>query len=188
MNTITKIVLSALIAAVIAGGVYGGYKYLLVPQIQQVAGASPQGATGRSAYQYNIYGVNMAAPGANATSSSVLNNSGQNLFVTGLKANCTGVGTSKTAYTGAGLAALTFAIGTSTTANPPTASSLGNEPGNSTLTVATSSTLFGMSSSTEASPGNGNPGIVWANNTYMTWQSNATNTAICTLSTDVTSS
>ena len=184
----TKYIATAVIALVLAGGVYGGYKFLLTPQITPPVGATtPQGNTGQTGKQASIFGVNLANPGANATSSSYLNNSTVDWYVTGVKALCEGVGTSKTAYTGTGLASLTVAIATSSTAAPATNSNT-NYPGGALMTIATSSTLFGISSSTVAVPGNGLPGIIWASGTYLTFTTNATNTAICTFGADYTSS
>lgn len=154
-------------------------------QVVQQFGTSTQGSTGQTAKQYSVLGVNLVAPGANATSSSIQNNTGDDLYVTGLKVGCEGVGTSKTAYTGTGLALLTLSVGTSSTASPAVA------PTNlimSAVTIATSTVDFTLASSTAATPGNSTYLNIWNAGSYMTFATNATNTAVCTYGVDVTSS
>jgi hypothetical protein len=183
MTTTTKAILALVIAAVVAGGVYGGYKFLFYkPQI--VAGTSTQGGTGSTARQYNVYGVNLAAPGANATSSSILNTTGNDLYVTALKVGCEGVGTSQTAYTGTGLASLTLKAATSSTASTPVN---GNTFLAGSITISTSSSQFVEASST-ASSGSNSVNYVWLAGSYMNFWTNATNTAVCTFGVDAFSS
>jgi hypothetical protein len=121
--------------------------------------------------------MNLATAGANATSSSVYNSDGSSRFVTGLDYGCTGVGSSKTAYTGAGLAALLLTVGTTTTSAPatiPTDVVLANA-----ITVATSSATMVFASSTTAIGTEAS--MLWPSGTYMTFWFNATNTAVCTI-------
>jgi len=171
-----KYLIVAVIAAIAAGGIFGGYKYLLAPKVVATS-ASPAGSTGRSAFQFNSYGNNLSAPGTNGTSTSILNNTGQDLYVSGEYAGCEGVGTSKAAYTGAGLASLTVTAATSSTAAPASNSNTNTLP---VITIATSTPQYTLASSTAAFTGSGSVSLLWLAGSYMTFTVNATNTAICT--------
>ncbi len=184
MNTSTKVVL-AIVAVAAALGAFAFFG--LTPfehVIVQTFGSSPQGSTGRAALNFNIYGVKPSVAGANATSSSELNSTGQDLFVTGYNVGCTGVGTSGAANgAGGGLATLQMTIGTTSTAAPAAAAA---NPIVAAFTLATSSPWLNIASST-----NGNVAKVesmWPNGTYMTFSLNATNTAVCTVGVSAISS
>lgn len=176
----TKYILAFIGAVVIAGAIYGAYLY---PKATQPFGTSGQGTTLNSAKFYGVAGVNLATPGANGTSTSILNNTGNDLYPTAIRAGCESVGTSKTAYTGAGLSSLQISVGTSSTAAPaavPTTLVNG-----AVITIATSSPQFELNTIvTSSSLG----GAVWPSNTYMTFWSNATNTAMCTFGVDAITS
>ncbi len=182
MTTTTKNILALVIGAVIAGGVYGGYKFLFSASPQQTAGTSPQGATFTSA-KFAGVAVNLAAPGANATSSSILNTDQNDRYVTAIKAGCEGVGSSNTAYSGAGLAALTLKTATSSTAAPLTNTNT-NLVGGSSLTLPTSTAFTNVASSTSGVGTNNAAFQVWASGSYLTFTTNATNTAQCTFGAD----
>lgn len=171
MNYI-KVIIGAVVAIAIAGAYY-------FPQVSASFGQSTQGGTGTTARQYNVFGVNLAAPGANATSSSILNNTGVDIYPVAIDVGCEGVGTSKTAYTGAGLAALTLSVGTSSTAAPAAV------PANLLVngyTIGTSTANFTMASTTSVIGNTAATGIgIWPAGSYMTFWFNATNTAICTV-------
>jgi hypothetical protein len=177
-----KIVSTVVIAVILGVSIYGAYQY---PKLPVSFGTSTQGGTGSTARQFNVYGVNLAAPGNNATSSSVLNNTGNDLYVTGVKIGCEGVGTSKTAYTGTGLAALTVTVGTTTFAATSSASLT---PIATAITMATGSVDFLSASSTQILAGNAQYLDIWNAGTYMNFFTNATNTAVCTFGVDTTSS
>lgn len=167
------------------GAIFGTIAFLgfspFGKQVIQEFGSTTQGATGSIARQYNVYGVNLAAPGANATSSSLFNATGQDLYTTTVKVGCENVGTSKAAYTGGGLAALQMTVGTSSSAAPAAA------PTNALLAgavnIGTSTPYFVMASSTNGAISA--TGIaVWPAGSYMTFWFNATNTAVCTVGVD----
>jgi hypothetical protein len=139
--------------------------------------ASPQGTSLNDTKQAAVT-INLANPGANATSTSILNTDGNDRFITSEHAVCEGVGTSQTAYTGAGLASLTLKMATSSTAAPTTNANTNTLP---TVTVSTTTPNFGISSSTVATPGNNLVSNVWAAGSYLTISANATNTALCTV-------
>lgn len=183
-----KIFGAFVVAAVLALVLIGGYYYPAAPaQIAPVmyAGTSPQGATFNTAHFGGIAAI-LAAPGVNATSSSVLNTSSSDYYVTSIKIGCEGVGTSQTAYTGTGLAALTLKVATSSTAAPATNGNT-NLVGGGSITIATSTTNFTLSTSTAAG-GSTNVYTIWPAGAYLTFTTNATNTASCTFGADYFSS
>lgn len=180
-----KIYLGIIAVLILVGAVYGAYLYPASTTVF-VQGTSPQGSTGRTSTQANIYGVNLANPGANATSSSILNSSSNDYYITSLKVGCEGVGTSKTAYSGAALAALTLKVATSATAAIATNGNT-NVVGGGAITIGTSTPNFVLSTTT-ASGGNNNVYNIWGAGTYLTFTFNATNTAVCTVAGDYTTS
>lgn len=175
----------AIISLAVVGALFGTFAFFgLTPFgktiVEQVVGSTTQGTTGNTARQANIYGVNLAAPGANATSSSILNPTGQDVYVTAIKVGCEGVGTSKTAYSGTGLASLTFSVATTSTAAP--AAQGANTINGGTFTIGTSTSYYAAASSTAVL--NGSYTIIWGAGSYLTFFTNATNTAICTFGVD----
>lgn len=182
MSSFQQVFVSSIVATVLAAIILLTVGH---PQTTQLAATSPQGSTGSTARQYSIFGVNLAAPGANATSSSIQNNTSNDIYVTAVKIACEGVGTSKTAYTGAGLAALTMSVGTTSTAAPAAVPT--NLIGGSAYTIATGTVNFLLASSTNGNALANFTGI-WPAGSYMTFFSNATNTAVCTVGVDGTSS
>lgn len=129
--------------------------------------------------------VNLANPGTNGTSTSILNGDSFDRYVTDVKIGCESLGTSQTAYTGAGLASLQFKLATSSTANPVALTNT-NLIGGGAFTIGTSSVQFVESSSTAAGLPSGAGGsnsmlVIWPSGTYLAFSSNATNTAACTI-------
>lgn len=176
MTTSQKVIAGIVIALAIVGGYY-----FPAVQVLQLAGTSSQGSTFSSAKFAGI-AVNLNAPGANATSSSLLNTDANDRYVTALKGGCEVVGTSQTAYTGAGLASLTLFAATTSTAAPATVSNT-NKVGGGNLTIGTSTPNFTISSTTAAGGSNAVYNI-WPAGSYLTFTTNATNTAVCTFGAD----
>ena len=169
---------AVVVAAILGAVTFFGFSPFI--KLVQTFGTSAAGSTGTTARQYNIYGVNLAAPGPNATSSSLLNSTGQDIYPTMVDVGCEQVQTSKTAYTGSGLAALTLSVGTSSTAAPNVV------PGNllvNAYVIGTSTGNFVMASTTSVTGNTASTtGIgIWPNGTYLTFWFNATNTAVCTV-------
>lgn len=180
----TKYILSFVGALVIAAAIYGAYQY---PQVPQILGTTSQGGQSSTANYYSV-AANLASPGANATSSSILNTSTNDRYVSSIKTGCGNVGSSKTAYTGAGLAALTLSVATSSTAAPATNGNT-NYVGGGSITIGTSTAQFAISTSTiGASVGSNAAYIMWKAGSYMTFTFNATNTAACTVGVEAFSS
>lgn len=170
----TKYILTFVGAVILGGAIYGAYQF---PQVSQLAGTSAQGSTFNTAKFAGI-ATNLAAPGANATSSSILNTDANDRYITSIKAGCENVGTSKTAYTGAGLASLQLTVATSSSSAPATNGNT-NSVGGGAVTIGTSTTSYVVSTST-ASVGTSNIYAVWLAGSYLTFTTNATNTAVCT--------
>ena len=166
MKTTIAIVVAAFIALAIAGG----YFY---PQIPSLFGSAAGTTYNDAKFAGTV--VNLALPGANATSSSIYNGDAGNRYVSDYKLGCTGLGTSYTAYTGAALAALTLTIGTTSTAAPAVIPS--SNVVASAVTVATTTASNAIFTSSTG----GGLANVWGPGTYMTFWFNATNTAACTV-------
>lgn len=169
----TKKLLVFLGAIVIVVAIAGGYKYPL--QISQQNFGSPVNTTFNSA---KIAAVNMSPATAGATSTSILNtDTSARWFANYGMAACTGVGSSQTFNTGAGLAALTLQVATTSVAN------LGLQGSTNyvmNLTVSTSTSFSNSATSTQTTPAYS----YWAPGTYLTFTFNATNTAACTVEVD----
>lgn len=171
----TKYLLAFIGVVVIAGAIYGAYLY---PKVQILVG-SPAGTTFGTS-KFAAVAVNLANTGANGTSTSILNTDASDRYPVSVDIACEGVGTSQTAYSGTGLAALTLSVATSSTANPNSNANT-NYVGAATLAIPTSTTQVAISSSTAALPGNTRSGVVWGAGSYMTFTFNATNTAACSV-------
>jgi hypothetical protein len=164
-----------LLAVVGIAAIVGGYFY---PKFAFVGGA-PTGSTYGTQKQASIV---FAPATGSATSTSILNTDSTDRMVTIVQNVCGGVGTSQTAYTGAGLASLTLKAATTTTSAPAIVS---NTNLVESIVISTSTSDFVMASSTSsglvgtsaASLGS----LRWPTNTYLTFFTNATNTAICTV-------
>ena len=177
MPTSFKIFIGAVVVVLVAGAIAGGYFY---PKLTQSFGTSPQGAT-FSTEKTAAVAINLSAPGANATSTSILNTDSNDRYVSSAHIGCENVGTSKTAYTGTGLANLQLSVGTTTTAAPGVFSSAEAIMSNLNLATATQGMLVSSSSLLTATS---TYATIWPSNTYMTFFFNATNTATCTVGVD----
>lgn len=190
MSTLTK----SFIAFGVVAGIFGlaaffGFSPYGKEIVQQIAGTSTAGGTFNNAKFAGI-AVSPADVGSNATTSSLYNADANDRYIVRTNVGCENVGTSKTAYTGAGLSALTLTIATSSAANPAT----GGDMSANTLTaitIGTSTAFFAMSSSTtgvNGAVGTNKISNIWAAGTYLSGQFNATNTAACTWGVDYTPS
>ncbi len=168
MNKITLGILSLLVAGAIVGSYFFPQN---LNKIEQVSGTtSGSGSTQHTA----TFAFNPTS--SSATTSSVQNFDSQDRVVTGpVTVSCSGIGTSKTAFTGAGLANLTFQIA-STSALAPAA--LGNTNYVLNMNFGTSTVDNQIASSTPINSATGNA-IRWPSGAYLTISSNATNTAAC---------
>lgn len=196
MSTFTK---SAIAFGVVAGifGLVAFFGYS--PFIKTVLnlGASPQGAsftTGKIAAVSAL----LTLPGANATSSSIQNNSGVDQYITGVMIGCENLGTSRVAYTGGGLATdgLQLSIATTSTAAPATngtnlvfpAIGISTTTGYFTLASSTGSLATTSVSGSIGYTGSQSVNNIWKSGSYLTFSVNATNTAQCTFGVSVLSS
>lgn len=176
MNKKTIIVSIVLVIAIVLG-----FVYKLSNGVSVTAGTSPTGATFNDA---KLALIVMAPATGTATSSSVLNNTSNDWYVTSIKAGCEKLGTSFTAYTGAALANLTLSIATSSTVGPATNGN-GNLVGLGVVNIATTTGNFTEASSTASTavPNTGSTAInnVWAAGSYETFTFNATTTGVCSV-------
>lgn len=169
MNRALKLIIA--VAVALALGVVAGY--FLAHQDSDVATFSPTGTTNTSA---KIASKVISLSSESGTSTSIYNNSGFDWGIESSFAVCNEVGTSRTAYSGAGLAALLMRGATTSTEAPAVVS---NANYGSNITVSTSTPISYNASSTEGVIA-GTSRIV-ENGKYFTFFSNATNTASCTV-------
>lgn len=173
-----------LVVGVIALLVVDGFVYFSGKHIEPLAGASPAGSTYSNAGTFYAVTINTANTGTNGTSTSILNGN-SDLLITGWRVACEGVGTSKTAYSGAGLANWLISIGTTSVANTASTSATAYAfaPVLFNFTVATGSTAF-VSASSTTQTATSTYAAIWNANTNLTFILNATNTATCTVGVD----
>lgn len=165
--------------------VIGAYFY---PKFSQPLGQSSSGTTFNTA-KFAGVSVNLASPGANGTSTSILNGDANDRYVTAVKVGCSGVGTSNTAYTGTGLANLLLTVATSSTAAPATLIGFADVVQNMTIPTTTTRALVASSTSGSNAPAaSSSLQAVWPAGAYMTFSTNATNTATCIFGVDYFSS
>lgn len=177
-----------LILAVAIGGAY------LFPQVQQqVALGSPAGTTFVTA---KVAQINLS-PTNGATSTSILNSDVSDRYITDNFIGCTGATTTFTAVTGAGLSTFGWVIkaATTSTAAPAVIANtnlvMNDSIATGTVAAGVASDYGGIvlvasSSIATSSPFVSNAGASsqifrWAANSYLTFWSNATNTAACTV-------
>lgn len=172
----------AFVTAIVMGAIF----LVFAPKGSTIvtAGSSPQGTTVNSAKFAGASGVALATPGANATSTSILNTDANDRLITGIRMSCEKVGTSQTAYTGAGLATWQITVGTTSTAAPAATPVGFNEVGGVSYVISTSTPNFALATTTPQVGGLSSTTVVWAAGSNLTFFSNATNTAICTLGAD----
>ena len=178
MTTFTKSILALVGALIIAVAIYGGYQY---PKLVAF-GAAPAGSTFNDA-KFAGVAINLASPGANGTSTSILNTDANTRYVTSFNLGCSGVGTSLSANAGSGIANLLVTVATSSAASPNAL--VGFSDVANALVVATTSVNAYTATSTIAAgqtmTASSSLSSVWPTNTYMTFFFNATNTALCTV-------
>lgn len=159
-----------ILGLVLVVSIYGAYEY---PLAKETLGNAPVGTQFGT---MKIASINWSLTSGGATTTSVYNNDLNDRYIESSFLACDTVGTSKTAYSGAGLAALIIRAATTTTAAPTIVTNT-NYAANY-ASVATSTAVLLTSSSTE--------GVltgysrVWPSQTYLSFFSNATNTAQCT--------
>lgn len=167
MKTYAKIVLGVfLLGAIIAGW------YLPFSTVTQLVTGSAVGTTFVTA---KVAQINFSPATGTATSTSVYNSDDSDRIVTDAFVSCNTLGTSYTAYTGTGLASLQFFAAT-TSASAPAIVTNPNFAMNVVVATSTPTDAFTATSTYTFVPGRR-----WKTATYMTFFSNATNTAACTV-------
>lgn len=176
MTNSTKLIAVAVVALVV--GVVLGLQFAPKPEVV-LSSASATGTTNTSA---KVFSKVMSLASASGTTTSIANNTGIDYAVTSSFAFCNTVGTSKTAYTGAGLANLLITGATTSSAISVNLADANTNYGTN-LTIGTSTVDSYASSTAETTP-NGT-GRIFPTGTYYTFSSNATNTASCTVGVNV---
>jgi hypothetical protein len=145
--------------------------YLFTKPDTYIVGNSPVGTEFGTA---KLASINWSLASASATTTSLYNNDRNDRVITDSFLACDTVGTSQTAYTGAGLAALTLKAATTTTAAPAIVSN--TNLALNVSAVATSSVNVYVASSTEPAA---TMNRIWPAGSYLSFFTNATNTAQC---------
>lgn len=179
MTTTTKSIFALIGAVIIGVAIYGAYQYPQVPL--------KLGGTGvvNSTNSIPSWDTVTFAPTNNATTTTITNNSGVDRYIISNVASCAGNTSAFTAVTGAGLANLVFTAATTTGA---ITGNLANVNTNYIMndTISTTTPWSQVASSTE--------GVltgtsrVWPAGMSLTFSSNATTTAICTVGVEVVQS
>lgn len=196
MTTKQIVATVAVIVAVVA--IYYAYQY---PQFQSgVGGTSAVGTTFNSA---KVAAISFAPAAPGATTTSILNGDANDRYVLSNFVACNNATSSFTAVTGTGLANLIFQAATTSTNAPVlvtntnlvmndivatgtvaagAASNFGGIVLAASSSVASTTAATGVNGFTQ----NANAGInafkfVWSSGSYLTFVSNATNTAACTV-------
>lgn len=175
MNNKYKIIL-VLIVIVSIGIVLYNFRYH-----ENLPGAiSPAGTTGSSG-KYLSQTISLAT--ASGTTTSLYNGSGFDFAMRAVDITCQGLGSSKTAYSGAGLATLNFKAATSSTnlvtgiVSDINTNYLANTNiSTSTVDSYNATTTEGVIAGTSR---------IWPNGTYLIVSANATNTAACAIGVSV---
>lgn len=147
-----------------------------------VAGATLPVGTTNSTPREALIVYSPTAPGA--TTTSMFNSDANDRVIISAKYECTGIGTSFTAVTGAPLtsAGVFFFMATTSTPNPGTLNNV-NYIWNNSLTTTTPSLDYQASTSPGTIPSN-ITNRIWPAGSYLTVASNATNTATCNIGVD----
>ncbi len=162
----------------VVGALFGTVAFFgMSPFIHEVVQQMQVGSTSGTGNTYHAATFAFNPTTAAATTSSIVNGDAQDRIVTAAYVSCSGVGSSNTAYTGAGLANLTFTMAT-TAASAPAA--LVNVAYVLQQNVATSTVDTQVASTSISKFATGNA-IRWQAGSYMSISSNATNTAACTV-------
>lgn len=173
-----NIIWGVVIVAVLAG--IGWYMFSDSPEVEQLGAGSAVGTTFNTA---KIAGITMAPATAAASSTSLLNPDSTDRVVRSASAYCTGVGTSQTYLTGAGLLSTGWTLNMATTS---TAAQTGSTNYVASITLAT--TTGYVYSATSTTPAIGDVTRLWPAGSYLTLTFNATNTAACIAEVDYLSS
>ncbi len=179
MKNSTKVLITLVCVAILGVAVY-----LFKGPTDNAVATSPAGSTFSTGKSYGV-AINLASAGTNGTSTSITNNDASDRYVTGFRVACENVGTSKTAYTGTGLASLQLSIGTTTSAAPATFSSVFPVALNYVISTSTVNVVVASSTTQTATSSNA---MVWPMGISMTFATNATNTAVCTVAVDTLAS
>ncbi len=174
-----KKLISTVLAVIITVAILGAYHYPKLDQSNAAAGSSA-GSVFNSAKFAGVV-VDLSSAGANGTSTSILNSDSSDRFISGWRLGCNGVGTSRTAYTGANLDSLKVTVGTSTDSAPATFLGFANVATNYSLPTTTVSLIVASSTTQTASS---SLAARWPSGSYATFSFNATNTAVCTIGVD----
>lgn len=162
----------AVIALLVA---VGGYFF---PKTGLVGAAAPS-SVGATFLTAKVATIEWSLAGPTATTTSILNSDATDREIESVKVVCSGMGTSLTPLTGVGLITLQLKAATTSTSVPSIISNT-----NTLLTsavISTSTADFYLSTSSPGLAGTGGNDYVrvWGTGSYLSFSTNATNTAQC---------
>ena len=170
-----ELIVALVIVAAIA---VGGYFFpRAVPQAVSSLGSNS--GTNTLAKQLEAVSWNLST----GTSTSVY--VPENMTAARFQLSCTGVGTSKTAYTGAGLASVTLKVATTSSSHTSDTPTSNTTVSNTNLVVstvlATSTAIRTIASTTQSVGGKAGVSQLLRAGSYVTFFTDATNTAVCNI-------
>lgn len=130
-------------------------------------------AVGTTFNTAKVAAINFSPATGTATTTSILNGDASDRIITDSFAECNTLGSSFTAYTGAALANLIFTAATTSTSAPASVTNTQLALNVNISTTTTNIAYVATSTFTNIQP------RIWATGTYLTFVSNATNTAAC---------
>lgn len=175
MKEFLKVIGVALLASIVGGAVVAHYSSSnIVNQYTTTGLGSPVGTTFGTA---KVAQINWTLS-TSATSTAILNTDAFDRIVDQTFYSCTGVGTSRVAFSGAGTLATNGLVITAATSSaalivPTTNVNLVM----ANILATTTAPVSYMASTTVV----GVPSRIWASGSYMNFEANATNTAACTV-------
>jgi len=167
-STIIKILIGIVVLAIVVGIYY----------TRDVIGGTSSVGTTQSTQKEALITWTLST---GATTTSLYNGDANDRVIETAKYACTGIGTSYTQLTGAGLATLYVTAATTSTSIPATLGTNTNYVFTSANTFATSTGFAYLASTTPGELLTNTSNRLWLAGSYLTFASNATNTATCVI-------
>lgn len=172
MNKITYVILGVLILGL---GIIAGHSIWPQQTLAPVQ-TNAVGTTGNTAKRFSVI---FSLTSQSSTSTSILNTDGTDRIILSTFHTCNTLGSSFTPVTGSGLANLIIQAATTSTAAPTL---LGNS--NLVMNSIVATTTPGFELVSTSSTASSEISRVWASGSYLTFNTNATNTATCEVGAD----
>lgn len=173
MNNTIKSIIGVVIGLIV--GFVGGYTM----NHDKVAGAAIPSGVGATFNTARVATIEWSLAGPTSTSTSVFNSDATDREIESVKVICSGMGTSLTPLTGAGLVSLQFKAATTSTQAPAIISNTNTLLTNAVISTTTPDMYISTSTPGLSGSSNSDYVRVWASGSYLSFSTNATNTAQC---------